>query len=217
MAYARQIYRLLLPPGAVLLTLTSLALIGILFSIPYIRSEKGSLREFAFVTCFFALVQLCQIVSGGVMSFARYTLTLGALAAILSGIGLARILLSKKVIVAVMILNLTALAILGSINNPLVNKIRSASPILRFVPYLHEAGEFLKGHLGTTDAVVIDNFNHEANQLAFLGGMPLFPPNRPRTSPSSGLIFAISAQSTSSIQIEGNCVLLCLFLQMALL
>jgi Dolichyl-phosphate-mannose-protein mannosyltransferase len=171
-------YRLLLPPGVILITLSPLVLIGVLFSVRYIAKQKGLLGEFAFVACFFALVTFYQIFSGGVMAFARYTLTLGTMAAILSGIGLRQILPYKKLAVGVMILNLAALVILSFVDNPFINKVRSVSPVLRFVPYLHDTGKFLKRHLGQNDAVVIDDYNYEANQLAVLAGMPLLETER---------------------------------------
>ncbi len=171
-------YRLLLPPGAILLSLSPLVVIGILFSVRYIVKQKGPLVDFAFVVCFFALVQFYQIFSGGVMAFARYTLTLGTMAAVLSGIGLRQVLPYKKLVVGVMILNLAALLVLSSVDNPFMNKIRSLSPILRFVPYLDDTGKFLKGHLGKNEAVVIDDYNDESNQLAVLAGMPLLEEDR---------------------------------------
>jgi hypothetical protein len=178
-------YRLLLPPGVMLIALTPLVLIGILFSIRYIVKEKGVLSEFSFVVCFFALVQFYQIFSGGVMSYARYTLTLSTMVAILSGIGLRQVLPYKKLVAGVMILNLAFLLVLSSVNNRFMNKIRSVSPVLRFVPYLNETGKFLKMHLGQNDAVVIDDYNYEANQLAVLAGMPLLEEKRVFKIPDS--------------------------------
>lgn len=171
-------YRLLLPPGVVLITLSPLVLIGILFSIRYILKQKGPISEFTFVVCFFALVQIYQVFSGGVMAFARYTLTLGTMAAILSGIGLRQVLPYKKLVVGVMLLNLAALLVLSFADSPFINKARSVSPVLRFVTYLHDTGKFLRRHLGQNDAVVIDEYNYEANQLAVLAGMPLLEQER---------------------------------------
>ena len=171
-------YRLLLPPGVILITLSPLVLIGIVFSFRYIMKRKGLLGEFAFIICFFAVVQFYQILSGGVMAFARYTLTLGTMAAVLAGIGLRQVLPYKKLVIGVMTLNLAALFFLSSANNPFISKMRSLSPVLRFVPYLDDTGRFLKAHLGTNDAVVIDNYNYEANQLAALAGMPLLEEDR---------------------------------------
>jgi Dolichyl-phosphate-mannose-protein mannosyltransferase len=171
-------YRLLLPPGAILIALSPLVLIGIPVSIRYIAKQKGLLCEFAFVVSFFALAQFYQIFSGGVMAYARYTLTLGTMAAVLSGIGLRQILPHKRLVLGVMSLNLVALLVLSFVDNPFINKVRSVSPVLRFVPYLHDTGKFLSAHLGPNDAVVIDNYNYEANQLAILAGMPLLEQER---------------------------------------
>jgi hypothetical protein len=171
-------YRLLLPLGVVLITLSPLVLIGIPFCTRYMVKRTGLLSEFAFVVCSSALVMFYQIFSGGVMAFARYTLTLGTMAAILSGIGLRQIFPYSKLVVGVMVLNLATLVALSFVDNPFINKVRSVSPVLRFVPYLHDTGKFLKTHLGQNDAVVIDDYNYEANQLAVLAGMPLLEEER---------------------------------------
>jgi hypothetical protein len=171
-------YRLLLHPGVILLTLSPLVLIGVLACVRYIVRQKGLLGEFAFIVCFFTVLQMYQIASGGVMAFARYTLTLGTMAALLAGVGLRRMQLNKKLVAGVMLANLAALLILSFLPNPFINKFRSVSPVLRFVPYVHSTGDFLKTHLTNSDAVVIDSYNYETNQLADLAGMSLLEQER---------------------------------------
>jgi len=171
-------YRLLLHPGVIFLTLSPLILIGILASVRYIVKQKGRLGEFAFIVCFFALLQMYQIASGGVMAFARYTLTLGTLVGVLAGVGLHQMLLNKKLVAGVMICNLAALLTCSVVENRFINKFRSVSPIQRFVPYVHDTGEFLKTHLAKSETVVIDSYNYETNQLADLAGMPLLEQER---------------------------------------
>lgn len=166
-------YRLLLPPGVILFTLTPLAVAGFLLSARPAWRRGGPLAEFAFVVIFFAAVQFYQIAAGGTMSYARYTLTLGMMVAALAGVGLSRGFPHLGVLAAVMLANLAALFLLGAVGNPFINKARSMSPVLNFSTHLEETGKFLRNRLGPDDAVVIDDYNYETNQIAALARVPL--------------------------------------------
>lgn len=172
------IYRLLLPPGVILITLTPLAAAGFLLSGRRVWEKRGALAEFAFVLCFFAAVQFYQIVAGGTMSYARYTLTLGAMVATLAGVGLYRSLPRPRLLVGVMLANLVALFLLSQLSNPFINKARSMAPVLHFTTYLEETGKYLRNHLGPDAAVVIDDYNYETNQIAAVAGLPLLGSER---------------------------------------
>lgn len=181
-------YRLLLPPGVILITLTPLAVLGFALSARRVWERRGPLAEFAFLLAFFAAVQFYQIAAGGTMSYARYTLTLGAMVATLAGVGLYRSFPHGRLLVGVMAANLCALFLLATVPNPFVNKVRSLAPVLHFTTYVEETGRYLKSHLGPRDAVVIDEYNYEPNLIASVAGLPLLEGERAllipdRTSP----------------------------------
>jgi 4-amino-4-deoxy-L-arabinose transferase-like glycosyltransferase len=172
------IYRLLLPPGVILITLTPLAVAGFLLAGRWVWQERGPLAEFAFVVAFFAAVQFYQIVAGGTMSYARYTLTLGTMVATLAGVGLRHSFPRRGLLAGVMLANLCALFLLSTVSNPFINKARSMAPVLHFTTYLEETGKFLRNHLGPDEAVVIDDYNYETNQIAAVAGLPLLGSER---------------------------------------
>ena len=172
------IYRVMLPFGVTLIALTPLVVLGFFLSIRQIWKRKGPLAEFALVMIFFAAIQFYQIIAGGTMSYARYTLTLGTMTAILAGIGLYHGFRYPKIIVGVMLANLALLFVLSTVRNPYINKIRSVAPVFHFTTYLEETGLFLKNHLGSNDAVVIDDYNYETGQIAHVAGLPLLGTER---------------------------------------
>ena len=172
------LYRLLLPPGVVLITLTPLAAAGFLLSARRVWERRGALAEFAFILFFFAAVQFYQIAAGGTMSYARYTLTLGAMVATLAGVGLYRSFRRPWLLAGVMLANLAALFLLGQVANPFINKARSVAPVLHFTTHLEETGKYLRNQLGPDEAVVIDDYNYETNQIAAVAGLPLLGSER---------------------------------------
>lgn len=172
-------YRLLLPPGVIFLTLTPIAILGAILALRHVWRKKGLLMEFLLVATFFTAVQFYQIVAGGTMSYARYTLTLGTMMAVLAGIGLYPTILNKPMVVTtIMSIFVVTLFLLATINNPFINKIRSVAPVLHFTTYLEDTGKFLKNHLKDNEAVVLDDFNYETNQIAAVGGLPLLGSDR---------------------------------------
>ena len=172
------LYRVALPIGVTVIALTPLAILGLVVSVRQIRQRRGPLAEFAFVTIFFAAIQFYQIIAGGTMSYARYTLTLGTMTAILGGIGLYYSFRYPKILVAVMLANLALLFVLSRVSNPFINKVRSMAPVFHFATWLEETGNFLRHNLGPNDAVVIDDYNYETGQIAYVAGLGLLPTER---------------------------------------
>ena len=172
------LYRVALPVGVTLIALTPFAILGLLLSARQVWKQRGSLAEFAFVMVFFAAIQFYQIIAGGTMSYARYTLTLGTMTAILGGIGLYYTLRYPKILVAVMLANLTLLFLLSTGTNPYINKARSVAPVFHFTTWLEDTGNFLRNNLGPNDAVVIDDFNYETGQIAYVAGLGLLQTER---------------------------------------
>jgi hypothetical protein len=172
-------YRVLLPLGVTLIALTPLAVAGLALSARQVWKKRGPLAEFAFVTLFFSAVQFYQIVAGGTMSYARYTLTLGSMVAVFAGVGLYHSFPRRRVAVAaVLAANLVALTLLSTVSNPFINKARSVAPVLHFTPYLEDVGKYLRAHLGPGGAVVLDDYNYETNQIAHVAGLPLLESER---------------------------------------
>jgi len=171
-------YRLLLPLGVTLIALTPLAVAGFFLAGRRVWKKGGALAEFAFVLAFFAAVQFYQIAAGGTMSYARYTLTLGAMVAVFAGVGLYHSFPRRKVLVAVLAANLVALTVLSTVSNPFINKARSVAPVLNFRPHLEETGKYLRAHLGPDGAVVLDDYNYETNEISHVAGLPLLEGER---------------------------------------
>lgn len=171
-------YRLLLPLGVTLIALTPLAVAGFFLAGRRVWEKRGPLVEFAFVLAFFAAVQFYQIAAGGTMSYARYTLTLGSMAAVFAGVGLYHGFPRRKVLVAVLAANLFALTLLATVSNRFVDKARSVAPVLHFTQHLEETGKYLRARLGPDGAVVLDDYNYEANQIAHVAGLPLLEGER---------------------------------------
>ena len=62
------LYRVALPIGVTVITLTPFVVVGLLLSVREIWKRRGPLAEFAFVMIFFAAIQFYQIIAGGTMS-----------------------------------------------------------------------------------------------------------------------------------------------------
>ena len=175
------LYLLMVYPGALFLTLSPIGFAGALYALRLsLRETMG--RSVAFLVVLLALVQLYQVSSGGVMPFARYTMTLGTLMAIMSGQGL-EILQhrwfpkSAPVFTAwaaiILALNLTALCVMGSVQSRFRQKFASVSPLIEFSGYLKDAAVNLRHRIGPDDAVVIDNYNVQSNLVQAAASLPL--------------------------------------------
>ena len=179
-------YRLALPGGAILLALSPWATAAAVYGFFAGFRRKIDLA-FSLLTVFFLSVEYYQIMTGGVMSYARYTLTLGTLAAAFAGLGfdelfnflrMSRRYAAEISLAVAMILNLCLIQTLSRSSRPIGDKLKSIAPVLHFRQYLEDAGNYLRYHRKSTDKVVIDNYNYEPNQLAAVAGFPLIPDDR---------------------------------------
>jgi 4-amino-4-deoxy-L-arabinose transferase-like glycosyltransferase len=175
------LYRLSVFPVALFLTLSPVAFAAALYALRLsVREPAG--RFIAFLTVVLALVQLYQVYSGGVMAFARYTLTLGTLMAVMAGQGLERAgqrwfsqsqHLVRIIFVAALAINLSAILVLSEVHWRYSEKFGSISPRQRFPQYIEEVAKRLRERLGPDDAVVIDNYSVQSNIVASAAGLPL--------------------------------------------
>jgi len=179
-------YLLGLSPGVLLLTLSPVVIAAILYAL-WLAIHEGAGREFFTVLIIVALVQFYEIVSGGLLPLARYTLTLGTLLAALSGHGLERLAHRffpramngfRMVVLATLVLNLATILVLSETQNRYSEKLGSISPRLRFPHQIEDVGKYLRPRLGPDDAVVIDNYNDDSNIVAAAAGLPLLPGDR---------------------------------------
>ena len=192
------LYRIAIFPSALLLTLSPLAFAAAFYALWLaVREPPG--RQIACLVVILALVQFYQINSGGVMAFARYTITLGTLLAILSGYGfeqaalrwsLLRVRLFNTVVVAVLVLNVTGILMLSEMHWRFTEKFGSVSPRVRFPHYIKDLGDNLRGRMGPADALIIDNYNVQSNIVAAAAGLPIM----------TDRVFMVSAEDPSSLR-----------------
>jgi hypothetical protein len=174
-------YRLSLPVGVLLLSLSPLPFLGALYAIAA-RRKQALARQFIFLSTAFGVAQFIEFWRGAAISNARYTLTLFMLATILSGMGISEFCrtlrlasasrLKKWVFVT---LALTQVAILSGSESriPYNEKLASVSARLRYPHYLKDAAQSLKPRLKPTDAIILDSNNFEDNIFAHALGLPL--------------------------------------------
>jgi dolichyl-phosphate-mannose-protein mannosyltransferase len=177
------LYRALLPPGTLLLTLSVVGILGALMGLwASLKYKKG--RLFCALAIFLAALQFYQILTGGVMSFARYTIGIGVFFAVISGFGLADIATRLGsgsvparsilgVIGAVVALNFAGIVILSIVRSPVREKFRSISPLLQFSDSIEEVANFLRPRLGPDSRIIIDNFDDQSQAIAVEAGLPL--------------------------------------------
>jgi 4-amino-4-deoxy-L-arabinose transferase-like glycosyltransferase len=192
------LYRLMAYPGALFLTLSPLGFAGALYALRLSLRETVD-RSVAFLVVLLALVQLYQVSSGGVMPFARYTMTLGTLMAIMSGQGLvglrdlcfprsARLFVNS--VAAILALNLGAIWVMGSVPWRFAEKFASISPVIKFTGDLKDASISLRHHMSSADAVVIDNYNVQSNLVQAAAGLPLV----------TDRVFSVSAEQPQNLR-----------------
>jgi hypothetical protein len=176
-------YRLMLMPGVLLLTLTPLVLLAAFIAV-WTTSRNTAGHKLVIVLVIFAIVQGFQVAAGGQMPFARYTLTLGTLMAMICGQGLVhlwRFLTQRPVkvlmiaCIALLFANDLAILALSESHTRYSDKFASVSPRLRFVRRVQEIGAALRARVTPGERVVIDNYNDEANIIAFEAGMGVVP------------------------------------------
>jgi hypothetical protein len=136
---------------------------------------------------FFAMVEVYELFSGGLLATARYTITSGAMLCVLSGLGFEKILqkltparvnLARLVVVSLLLLNCAMLLATSATSGRLADEVASVSPRLRYQPHIADVGNYLRTHMGANDAVVFDDYNVESNILAEAAGLPVPPRQR---------------------------------------
>jgi len=179
-------YQLALGPGALLISLSALAVVAALYG--WWKSWSTRLpAAFAALTAFFALVQNYEIATGKLLAMARYTLTLGAMLAVIAGFGweslrakfmAGRLRLAYGLMIAFLVANLGMVFLLSERPNRFSSKMASVSPRLQYSPHILGVAHYLRTHMGAEDAVVIDNYNEESNVVGQASALPLDPGKR---------------------------------------
>jgi 4-amino-4-deoxy-L-arabinose transferase-like glycosyltransferase len=179
-------YELAVFPVALTLSLSPLAMVAAVYG--FLSSWKTRLgATFCFLALFFAVVQIYEISTGKLLAMARYTLTLGAILAILAGFGFEQLTVKffprhrgavYGLVIAVLVVNLGVVLFLSEHPSRVSDKMASISPRLRYPAPVASVGQFLRSQMGAGDAVVIDNYNEESNILAQAAGLPLLPGDR---------------------------------------
>jgi hypothetical protein len=173
-------YQLTFLPGVLFLTLSPIAFGGAVYAL-FLSTRSRVGRPLAVILATLALVQSSQIVSGG-QGVARYSISLGALLAIASGYGLERIgrrfypqrmWSYRSAVIVALVLNLGTILALSEARWRFSDKFASISPRMRFTRHVEGVGAELRRRMGSEDAVVIDNYNVESNQVAGSAGLPL--------------------------------------------
>jgi 4-amino-4-deoxy-L-arabinose transferase-like glycosyltransferase len=178
-----RLYNLLLQPGTVVLSLsifgTLAALLGLWFSI---RDGRG--RVFSGLLAAFASIQFYQMLSGGLMWLARYTIGVGTLLAVVSGYGFKSLTNSRllrsglvsrmvKILFVVMALHLVTIVVLSILPFAYRDKFRSISPLMQFSTATEDVGTFIRQRIASSDRIIIDNYNDDAIFLAGASGLSL--------------------------------------------
>lgn len=181
LGHSSKIYQLGLTPGVILLTLSPLPVLAGLYAW-FLAAKENKGRALAVIFAFSGVVQFYQIASGGVMPYARYTMTLGALLSIMSGWGLLQFVQRHfprftgwlmPCLAGLLVLNLAALLVLSETRNPLSDKFVEVSPRLRERHYLSDTAAYLKNHLSANDSVLIDDYNTDSILIAHTAGLPI--------------------------------------------
>lgn len=183
-------YQLALGPGALLIGLSPLAVLAAIYGFFKSFFQSGSSRlaaSFAWLTLFFALVQNYEIATGKLLAMARYTMTLGAMLAVIAGFGFerwcakslpGRLRVAYGLGIAFLVANLGIVFFLSEHANRFSSKVASVAPRLHYSPHILGVAHYLRTHMGASDAVVIDNYNEESNVVAQAAGMPLLTGDR---------------------------------------
>lgn len=179
-------HQLIVMPLALLISLCPLAICAAVYGIA--KSLTWQLKGvFAFLTLFFGGVEAYELLTSGLLATPRYSITLGAMLAILAGYGFEvacekltpqRMILARTAVIALLCLN-ALLVLLGSeIPNRFSDKLAGVSPRLRYHPRIVAVAGYLRNHLGPHDAVVIDDYNVESDIVAAASGLPIVPGDR---------------------------------------
>ncbi len=183
-------YQLALGPGALLISLSPLAVLAAIYGFFKSFFPSGSSRlaaSFASLTLFFALVQDYEIATGKLLAMARYTMTLGAMLAVIAGFGFERLCskylpgrlrMAYALGIAFLVANLGVVFFLSEHPKRFSSKVASVAPRLHYAPNILGVANYLRTHMGASDAVVIDNYNEESLIVGEVAGLPLNPGKR---------------------------------------
>jgi len=142
---------------------------------------------FAAAMLFFAAVEVYEVLTGGLLATARYTITLGTLLCVLSGCGFewiaqkwkpGRLNQGRAIVVVLLVSNCAAVLALSSMPGRFADEAASVSPRLRYQPHIASVARYLRSHMGSDDAVVFDDYNVESNILSDAAGLPAAPGRR---------------------------------------
>ncbi len=179
-------HQLLVIPVSLFLTLSPLAFAAAVYGFFKSFSLRPAI-QFAGVTLFFALLQNYEIVRGKLLSMPRYSLTLGAMLAVVAGYGLYLLgqgigrRLGRRfqpVVIALLVLNLAALFLASEWPGRRTEKLATISPRLKYTRHISAVSAYLRTHMGPQDAVLIDDYNAESNIIAEAAGLPPIPGRR---------------------------------------
>ncbi len=175
-------YRLALPVGVLLLSLSPLPFVGMLYAILKFWKRPPLVRQFIFVSVAFAAVQYLQIWRAATVSNARYTLTLFMLSSVLAGLGISEFCDSllessakkfKATALAVMVLTQVGVLAGSESRLPFNEKLNSVSPRLRYPHYLSDAARALRPRVERGDSLILDTYNWEDNVFGHALRLPL--------------------------------------------
>jgi len=81
----------------------------------------------------------------------------------------------RAVVMVALLLNLGTILALSELRWRFSDQFSSLSPRLRFSRHIEDVGAGLRHRLGPGDALAIDNYNVESNEVAAVAGSPLLP------------------------------------------
>lgn len=180
-------YLLALSPAAIAISLCIPVFIAALYGLlSSLTSTSKPVITFSALGIFFAAVQNYQILRHGMIALARYTLTLGAILAIVAGFGLERVFQKLRIglppaaalLTVLLIANNAIILTLSEMPSRYSEKMASVSPVLRYPRRIEDVARYLRTHLGPNDAIVVDDYNVESNTIAYAAGLPLVPGKR---------------------------------------
>jgi 4-amino-4-deoxy-L-arabinose transferase-like glycosyltransferase len=176
-------HQLLVMPVALILSISPFVTLAAIAGIT-VSLRRTLPSVFTIATLLFALIEGYELVTGGLLATARYTMTLGTLLCVISGCSFEWIIakfipfrpkLAYGVVVALLGLNCVVIVVTAASSSRFADSIASISPWLRYQPHIAEVGRYLRTHLRPADAVVFDDYNSESNILSDAAGLPPAP------------------------------------------
>ncbi len=168
-------------PTALLISLSPVAFLVAIYGLCRSFSNWHT-AAFAAMTLFLGVMQFYQILTHGLLANARYSISLGALLAVVSGLGFdkliagwtaARAEMGQVVLILFLCCNAAVVLAVSEIPNRYADRFANVSPRLRYSSRITAVARYLRGHMGSNDSVLIDNYNVESNVIADAAGLPL--------------------------------------------